>query len=437
MPLKPAALIGWLLLYALMALLPIAVAMGIDRPEPRSFLVEAGALLGMLGLGMLAAQLVITGRHRWFAGKVGLDNLLQFHRRTGLFAWCVILLHPGLLMLGDTGFISWLDPREELLRALGVWALFIVLSVILISSLWRAQLKLSYELWRSLHALGALFVVAGGLGHALMGAHHTAGLLTQLVFILIIVVPLGLLLETRLWRPWRLQRFPWRVVEVASKRSDCVQLVLEAEGHAGMSFKPGQFAWLSLGSPFAIAQNPFSMTCSPDTPTRLEFVMKQVGDFTESVSKAKKGTQVYVEGPYGIFTLPETGRRLVFIVGGIGITPVLSMLRTRLLQQDKSPILLIYANQTPDDIVMQQPLEAMTEKLSLTLLHVVSVPDKTWQGETGYVDADLLAKYLPEDAADIDYFVCGPPPMMDIVEPELKKRGVDNSRLFSERFDLV
>lgn len=77
------AIAGWLLLYALVVLLPMAVAMGIERPEPCSFLVEASALLK---LSMLAAQLVITERYRWFAGKVSLENLLQFHRRTGMFA---------------------------------------------------------------------------------------------------------------------------------------------------------------------------------------------------------------------------------------------------------------------------------------------------------------------------------------------------------------
>lgn len=86
MLLKPARLLAGILLYALMILLPLAVAMGIDRPEPHSFVVEADVRLGILGLGMLAAQLLITGRHRWFAGKVGLDNLLQFHRRTVMFA---------------------------------------------------------------------------------------------------------------------------------------------------------------------------------------------------------------------------------------------------------------------------------------------------------------------------------------------------------------
>lgn len=62
MPLNAAALSGWLLLYALITFLPMAVAMGIDRPQPRNFLVEADALLGLLVLGMLAAQLVITRR---------------------------------------------------------------------------------------------------------------------------------------------------------------------------------------------------------------------------------------------------------------------------------------------------------------------------------------------------------------------------------------
>jgi predicted ferric reductase len=436
--LSPKLIALWLLAYTVLALLPLGLAMGIERPPPRGLLVEMGAMLGLLGLGMLAAQLVTTGRHRWFAGAAG-DNLLQFHRNTGIAAWIFVLCHPLLLILGDTGFAAWLDPRQGLLRAVTLVGLLIAVAALVISALWRQPLGLRYETWRVVHGVLAFGVVTGGLAHALMGAHHTAGLATQSLLAALIAGPLLLVLETRFFRPWRLRRRPWRVVEVEERRADCTRLVLAADGHAGLRFRAGQFAWLTLGdSPLSLQQHPFSMASSPDEPARLEFVVKPLGDFTRSLADVPPGSRAFIEGPYGTFSMPEgEDRRAVFVVGGIGITPVLSMLRSRRDRGLRQPVWLIYANQDPSEIVLREVLEAMTHSLPLTLVHVLADPPEDWQGESGYVDADLLDRHLPEDAPDIDYFTCGPPPMMDAVEKALKARGVDTLRLRSERFDLV
>lgn len=439
MPINPINIVLWLVLYLVIALLPMMIAMGIDRPEPRDLMVEMGSMLGLLGLGMLATQLIISGRHRWFAGKIGQDNLLQFHRRTGIAAWLFILAHPVLLVAGDQQFIAWLDPREDWLRASGVMALALAVTALIISSLWRKELGLQYETWRTIHASLSLFVVAGGLGHALMGKHHTEGLLTQALIIAVIAIPLLLLLETRLWRPYQLQKRPWRVVKSDEMRADSNDLILVADGHKGMKFNPGQFVWLTMGdSPFSTQQHPFSMASSATNPERLEFVIKEAGDFTHYLSNVKAGDTAFLEGPYGVFSLdPKAERRAVFVVGGIGITPVLSMIRSRLAEQNFTPMWLIYANKSEDEIIMRETLESFTQQLPFTLAHVLSDPSDEWMGEAGYVDGDLLDEYLPEDADDIDYFVCGPPPMMDLVEPELQKRGVNPRRIYSERFDLV
>jgi predicted ferric reductase len=438
MSLSPQAIFAWMLAYAVLALLPLALALGIERPPPRDFLVEIGSLLGLLGLGMLAVQLLTSGRHRWMARGAG-DNLLQFHRNTGLFAWIFVACHPLLLILGDASFAAWLDPREGLLRSVSVVGLIVALSAIVVSSLWRQKFGLSYEAWRTVHVVLAFGVVAGGLGHALMGAHHTAGLVTQVLLSGLIAVPLLLVLETRLLRPWRLRRRPWRVLEVEERRADCTRLVLGAEGHAGMPFRAGQYAWLTLGdTPFSLQQHPFSMSSSPDDPARIEFVVKQLGDFTRRLANVEIGSRAYLEGPYGVFSMPEgEDRRAVFVVGGIGVTPVLSMLRTRRERKLQAPVWLVYANENQNEIVLLEVIEALAQALPLNVTHVLARPPDQWDGETGYVDADTLDRHLPKDAPDIDYFVCGPPPMMDSVEAALSARGVDTLRLRSERFDLV
>lgn len=439
MPISIRKIFLWLLAYLGLVLLPLAVAMLGSRPAARELLVEAGAMLGLLGLGVLAGQVLTSGRHRWFAAGVGQDNLLQFHRRTGVFGWLLILAHPALLMLGDSAFLAWLDPREDLLRALMMLGLLLSVSVLAVTSLWRVSFALQYEHWRAIHAALSLLVVAGGLGHALMGAHHTAGLATQLLLVGVIGVPLALLLEARLWRPWRLRKRPWRIVEIEQRRAECTRLLLHADGHAGMNFRAGQYAWLTIGdTPFSLQQHPFSMASSPHDPTRLEFIAKQLGDFTRSLPDIEPGTRAFVEGPYGVFSMAvNANRRAVFIVGGIGITPILSMLRACRERGHSQPMWLLYGNQDESEIVAREWVEGLAGELPLALVHVLMEPGDDWSGATGYIDAELLERELPPDADDIDYFVCGPEPLMNLVEPALIARGVDAARLYSERFNLV
>ncbi len=431
--------LAWLLVYSALVLAPMLIALIGDRPAPRRLLVEIGAMLGLLGLGVLAMQLVLSGRHRWFAPGFGQDNLLQFHRQTGQFAWLLVLMHPLTLIVGDRDFLAYLDPREDVLRALAQIFVLLAVTTLLVTSLWRLALGLSYEVWRTLHATLSLLVVTIGLGHSLLVDHYSAGIATKVALALLIAVPLLLLLESRLLRPWRLRQRPWRLVEREPLPGEAIRLLLEAEGHAGMHFKPGQYAWLTLGpSPYSLQQHPFSMASPAARPDRLEFFIKQSGDFTQWLSKVEIGTRAWLEGPYGVFTMdPAAGRRTVFIVGGIGITPVFSMLRSCAERGCRQSMWLIYANNGKDEITLGEEIDALSQCLSLTVIHVLNEPPDDWQGETGYVDADLLARTLPEDDEDIDYYVCGPQPMMDSVEPALRDRGVSMRRLHSERFDLV
>ncbi len=434
-----ARLLAWLFLYALLALVPLGLALSIERPAPRGLLIELGAMLGLLGLGVLSMQLVISGRHRWFARGMGQDNLLQFHRQTGLLAWLLVLAHPLTLFVGDPAFLSYLDPRDNLLRAVSLSFVLIATTFLIASSLWRVGMGLQYEWWRAIHATLALVIVANGLVHALLVDHYTADMATKVSLAGAIGIPLALLIETRLLRPWRLSRRPWQVVSVDEIAGDATRLVLEAVEHGGMPFQAGQYAWLTLGdSPFSVQQHPFSMSSDCSQPRRLEFTAKHSGDFTCGLPKVAPGTRAWLEGPYGAFSIdPSAGRRAVFIAGGVGITPIMSMLRRCCTEQWRQQMWLIYANDNQDAMLFRDTLDSLADQLSLTVVHVLASPGDSWTGETGYVDEALLARHLPKDDGEIDYFLCGPPPMMDQVEPILRKRGVALAHLHSERFDII
>ena len=430
----------WMLAYMALALVPMAIALAGSTPELRARGVETGVMFGLLALGVLSAQAVTSGRQRWFARGLGQDDLLRFHRQTGLFALVLVLAHPLTLFLADSGFITYLDPRDELLRALSLWFVLVAATALVASSLWRLAFGLSYERWRLLHGGLALAIVTLGLGHALMVEHYTGALWKKALLVMAVGGALYLMAETRLRRPWRMRRLPWRVEEVRGGRDDSWTLRLLPRGHDGMDFRPGQFAWLSLGdSPWTMQQHPFSMTSSADEDGAVEFTIKALGDFTSTVEEMEAGSCAWLEGPYGVFTWQpgQCPEGAVFITGGVGITPVMSMLRTARDRGAREPLWLVHASQDFDSILFREELEELERELPLTVMHVLDEPPDDWDGESGKVDADMLRRCLPRDIGRLPCYLCGPEPMADALEPALSRRGVPAKNLYCERFDMV
>ncbi len=431
--------LAWGLVYLLLALVPLLLALLRPPADMRGFLVEFGALLGLLALGVFAMQMVASGRHRWFAGSLGFDNVLQFHRQMGLFALLLVVAHPATLIIAEPRYFEYLDPRQDTLRALALLTLLVATVILIGSSLWRRALGLSYEWWRIVHGGLAAFIVLGGIGHALMVGRYTAGAVTIALLLAALAIPLGLLLDSRLLRPLRMRRRGWTVVDNRPMRGDATTLTLEADDGRGMPFQPGQFIWVTIGdTPFSLQQHPFSLVTPPTQGHRIAFTAKRLGDFTNSLPEVTPGTRAWVEGPYGAF-VPDTANTsgAVLIAGGIGITPIISILRTFNETGIKIPLWLIYANQRWEETTFREELERHSRSLALEVVHVLAQPHDGWTGDTGYVDGALLARRLPADDGQREYFICGPDPLMDAAEMGLIRQGVSPARIFSDRFDLV
>lgn len=429
----------WLMAYAALALVPMAIALAGEVPPARGMWQEFAAMLGLLGLGVLSAQAVVSGRQRWFARGLGQDDLLQFHRQTGLFAWLLVFAHPLAMFLADPAHLAYLDPRVNALRAVSLSFVLLAIVALVASSLWRLHFGLGYERWRLLHGGLALAIVTLGLGHALMVGHYTGPGWKKVLLVAAVGGALWLMLETRLRRPWRARRRPWRVVSIEAGRGDVHTLRLQPEGHAGLRFRPGQFAWLTLGdTPWRLQQHPFSMASSADD-TEVAFTIKAAGDFTGALGDLDPGGHAWLEGPYGVFTYApgDSKAGAVFIAGGVGITPIMSILRTARDRGAREPLWLLYGNECWDEVIFRDELAALASELPLTLVHVLAEPHPGWDGETGMLDGDLLARHLPADVADLPCYVCGPEAMADAVEPILLARGVPAKHLYSERFDMV
>ena len=168
------------------------------------------------------------------------------------------------------------------------------------------------------------------------------------------------------------------------------------------------------------------------------FMIKSVGDWTERIKALTAGTRVYVDGPYGIFSTDQhDAPGYVFIAGGSGVAPVLSMLETLADREDRRPLQLFYGNWRWETVIYRDQLEVLASRLNLDLVHVLESPPDRWDGETGYVTPDVLERHLPEARTEYVYFICGPIIMIDNVEKALLNLGVPHNQIHAERYDLA
>ena len=116
---------------------------------------------------------------------------------------------------------------------------------------------------------------------------------------------------------------------------------------------------------------------------------------------------------------------------------MMSMLLTAIERKDDRPFLLIYANKGWEDVTFREELEDLVDSLDLTIIHVLRQPPEHWAGETGYVDQDLLQRYIPIHRGSRQYFICAAPVMMEQVEAALHDLQVPATNVHMEHFNLV
>jgi predicted ferric reductase len=429
----------WLGVYLALAALPLVLTLLRPLPPGRGLWIEFGVALGFVALAMLGLQFALTARFRRIAAPFGLDTLLHFHRQAGLVAFALALAHPLILIAAEPAYLAFLDPRSSFVRAAALWAVLGALTLLIVLTLWREGIGLAYEWWRASHGLLAVLVMLIGLAHVLRVGYYVAVPWKQALWVGLGGGAILLLVHARVVKPLLLRRTPYAVAEVRAERGRSWTLTLVPVGHPGLSFEAGQFVWLTLGpSPFSMQQHPFSISSSALAPERLEITVKELGDYTAGIGRVEPGTTAFVEGPHGAFRLPEDAVGAVFVVGGVGITPVMSILRTLRDLGDRRPLLLVYGNRDWDEVIFRDQLAQLEGELDLRVAHVLEDPPEGWTGERGLIDEDLLDRHLPAPPPrEWEYFVCGPEPMMDAAEVALLERGVPLRRINSERFSIA
>ena len=429
--------IAWLGAFIGICVAPLVFAlMSTDRPG-QGFWTDFSVALGFVGLALMGIEFALVARVRPVAEPFGTDAVIDFHRQIGYTGLVFVLVHVALS--ADWSQANPFTPSSTPAR---VWVGGIAagaLIVLVASSVWRGRLRLSYELWQVLHTVLAVVAVVAALVHILLVDYYVDSVWKQVLWAIMTAAFVGLLVWVRVLRPLRIRRRPWTVDKVTPERDQTTVLTLRPDGHAGMRFEPGQFAWINVGrSAFAVTSHPFSLCSSAESPGSIEVAIKAAGDFTSSVAVIAPGTHVYVDGPHGVFSIDQyEGAGFCLIAGGVGIAPALSMLETLADRGDVRPVVLFAGNRGWDSVILRDRVDALTFRLNLTVVHVLEEPPPEWTGETGYLDADILSRHLPSGFHRFQFFACGPTPMLAAVETALVGIGAPADRIHTERFDWV
>ena len=430
------------MIYIGLLLTPIALAYA-QGLSPRTWRDELSSALALTAFAGLLIEFLLSGRFRFVSSHLGIDTTMRFHQLLARALAVFIVVHPFLYATPMMNYaLPWDATGQHVLGltvttfATGLVA-WLALAVLVLMAIFREQSGGSYEMWRLSHGVAALLVAVFGFHHTVQAGRYSGDMLLAYYWSVLLAIALFTLVWVYVLKPtWQLGH-PYVVRSVRPIALKTWELVVEPKQSAATGFAAGQFVWLNVGhSPYSLHENPFSIASAPASKDHLAFVIKEVGDFTRSVGQVAPGTTAYVDGAHG--NLAIDGRQaagIALIAGGVGIAPLLSILRQLHHERDPRPIVLLYGNRTPEQIVYADELRGMQNDLDLQVEHVVSEPPAGWQGRTGMVDADCVRAILMRpDAADWLCFVCGPLPMIESVEEALVAIGVPDTQIVSERF---
>lgn len=229
------------------------------------------------------------------------------------------------------------------------------------------------------------------------------------------------------------------VSEIIAENDHTKTLRLTAPGHSLPPFLPGQYLSLTVQIDGVRTSRPYSISSSPTQTAYYDLTIGRVQDGFVSnylLDEVKVGDTLSTSGPLGNFYYNPLfhGKKLVFLAGGTGITPFMSMIRTFTDQNLDLDILLFYGCRSVKDALFLPELKRRTElhpnfKFEL----VLSEPDPADQGRTGFIDANLI-KEVVEDIAGTTFYMCGPSAMQRFCTSQLESLGVKRWAIRSEAF---
>jgi predicted ferric reductase len=430
-----------LLLYVAAVLSPLAIAVFSHPQTDDSRIYEIGKSFALVGIMILAMQVILAGRFKWIDKPFGFDIVIRYHRYMAIFASLLILTHPLLLVIGGAGIdlvTSFEIPWYIWVGKAGL--LLLLINVFL--SVYQQKLKIKFEKWRILHDAAAVILILLVFTHSRFVDSDVK--VVPLLKILWAVIPMAfilLLAYHRFVRPWFLSRHPYQVIDVKQEVKGVYTVKLApSKGRRIYDFFPGQFHFITFhrkGLPSE--EHHWTISSSPAEKKFISSTIKELGDFTKTISLTQVGDTATLHGPFGRFSyffFPKE-KELVFIAGGIGITPLMSMLRHMHDMESNISVLLIYASET--EIIFFDELKKIEngKHPKLKVIHLLSQPNEEWKGERGHLNLEKFQRFLGNDPKEQSFYISGPTKLVESSVNILKEMKIPTSKIHTEVFSFL
>lgn len=396
-------------------------------PDGYNYIRHASHLLAVMGFVFIFMQFILSSRIKLIEEGFGLDRMLNYHRYFGRIGLFLVILHALLI------FVYQLFAGDVINNILSMWAGIIALIGFTVTAALAAaykKLHLAYEIWKNVHLLNyVLFPVA--LIHIFLNA--LPGSLLYYLWVALASLFAALILY-RIYRIIVMHKNPYTVVDLKQESDDIWSVYFTGKK---IAYKPGQFLMIQLQQNGRLSSShPFTISSSP-TRDKIAITPKELGDFTATIKDTRVGDKALIDAPYGIFSfLNYAGNELVFIAGGIGITPFMSMLRYLHDQQLNKKVTLFWSNKNEKNLCFQDELAKLQKEMHGFRVVLVMSGQQDWPGEQGRISGKLVQKYLDLNNNDQEFFICGPPPMSKAAQEELKKLNIPAHRIHREVFEF-
>ncbi|MBI5357277.1 ferric reductase-like transmembrane domain-containing protein [Candidatus Saccharibacteria bacterium] len=380
-----------------------------------------GQFIGLVGLQLIWWQIILGDRqiNRLFTDDLFWIN--KIHKFVGKYGFLIIFFHPILMVLSYE-----LNPLSfSTSTTLDKGILIGKVAFSLLAIIWFASAilrdRLVWRWWKRLHLFGYVILPLLLLHAFKVGSDlKDPGLIRLWVSFLAITYGIALTLRLLDWSGFTKSKYKIVKTSLPAKNVTRFQLIPIGEKIVP---RRGQFAYFQAKR-FGQA-HPFTISHFDKKSGELSFSIKAVGPYSSSLANLKVGEVVFIDGPFGIYTreLEKKHKPSVIIAGGIGITPFIRWLQAKKIDY------LFYGARTNEDIAYSKVISSSKAKFYKAL----SEPSSN--EKPAFITARFIEKQI-DNLVDYDFYVCGPPVMMNKICEELIARKVPKKQIHTERFSL-
>lgn len=408
-------------------------------------------ILGASAYTWLSFQFMLSARPKFIERSFGMDRLYRFHGLIAFFILTVAFFHRQ--------FIQKIFP-ESLKTQIGTAALIIFISISVLSILlmspsillkvkpikWVKKTiekltKVRYQHLRLIHNLTIVAFILMNI-HLLMTGNAKLFPLVKASYITYFVIFSLFYIYHKFLKKWILSRNKFIVSRIVKESPNMWSITMTQQSKRPLKYTPGQFGFFTFYQEGLKAEeHPFSISSAPHQYPQISITVKELGDYTKKIGSVLEGSFVTVDGPYGKFShrFHQDEEAVVFIAGGVGITPILSMLRhmTKLDKDQKA--LLIWGMNTQEDYIIRDEIEQMQLSMKNLIIVPVIAFDPQYNGEKGFIDQEKITRLFQSTGWDLSttgFYVCGPGILMDNTIKNLKLMNVNKKHIHYEKFSL-